>query len=265
MQGVLNLISWNVNGLRAIARKNFFPFLHHYKPDILALQEIKAEETQLGEEFNIPGYFRYLASSTQRKGYSGVAIYSRLKPLSICTLSEEKFKNEGRSLIIEYNSFFLINAYFPNSQDLGKRLGYKLEFLEHLSQKVKQIRSLSKHVIVCGDYNIAHRAIDLSHPEANVNSPGFLKEEREWMDSFLQENMIDTFRYLHPQKKEAYSWWSYRTKARQRNIGWRIDYFCVNNEAKAGIKDARILQEVLGSDHCPVQLLWQVPQKDLLS
>lgn len=260
MKEPLKLISWNVNGLRAVAKKNFFPFVEHYQPDILALQETKAEASQLQEGFDITGYYRYLACSTARKGYSGVAVYSRAQPLNVSSLDEEQFDAEGRALILEYDTFFLINAYFPNSQEAGKRLSYKTAFLEHISAKSKELKARGKHVIVCGDYNIAHKPIDLTHPEANTMSPGYLKEEREWMDLYLsRDQMVDTFRYLHPDQKEAYSWWSYRTRGRERNVGWRIDYFCVNLEAKAGIKEASILKEVLGSDHCPVQLIWSAP------
>lgn len=257
MKEPIKFISWNVNGIRAIAQKNFFPFIEHYKPDILALQETKAHESQLNEEFNVEGYYRYYASSSIKKGYSGVAVYTKIKPLSLSVLGEVRFDEEGRILILEFDKFFFINGYFPNSQKEGKRLDYKLDFLRSLKIKLNELKSLNKHIIVCGDYNIAHKPIDLSHPQANINSPGYLKEEREWMDVHLEEDkMVDTFRFMHPEAKDRYTWWSYQTRARLRNIGWRIDYFCLNQEAKKGIKAASILDQVMGSDHCPIELLW---------
>lgn len=253
----IKMISWNVNGIRAIAKKNFFPFIEEFKPDILALQETKAHENQLGEEFEIPGYQKFFASSTLKKGYSGVAIFSKIKPIKVSLLEEEIFDREGRGLIAEYDSFFLINGYFPNSQEAGKRLDYKIEFLNYIASKSQELRKTGKHVIICGDYNIAHKEIDLANPKANENSPGYLKEEREWISSFLKSHdMVDTYRFIHPEKSNSYSWWSYKTRARERNIGWRIDYFCISEEAKKGILEASILSDILGSDHAPVQLTW---------
>lgn len=253
----IKMISWNVNGIRAIAKKNFFPFIQEFQPDILALQETKAHEEQLGEEFEVDGYQKFFASSSIKKGYSGVALFSKIPPLNVSTLGEEIFDREGRGLVAEYDSFFLINAYFPNSQEGGKRLDYKLEFLNYIALKSKELRKTGKHVVVCGDYNIAHKPIDLANPKANENSPGYFEVEREWMSEFLNSfDMIDTYRFFYPEKIQAYSWWSYKTKARERNVGWRIDYFCVNKEATQGIKEALILSNVLGSDHAPVQLTW---------
>lgn len=253
----IKMISWNVNGIRAIAKKNFFPFIEEFQPDIFALQETKASREQLGSEFEIEGYHSFFASSTIKKGYSGVALFSKIPPIKINLLGKEIFDREGRGLIAEYENFFLINAYFPNSQDKGKRLDYKLEFLNYLTVKSQELKKTGKHVIICGDYNIAHKPIDLSHPKANENSPGYFIEERDWMSFFLNSlSMTDTYRFLYPEKTQAYSWWSYKTKARERNIGWRIDYFCVNQEAQKGIIEASILSEVLGSDHAPTQLIW---------
>ncbi len=247
------LISWNVNGIRALEKKGFVDIVNELEPDILALQETKAQPEQLSDNLlNLNGYRSYWHSAT-RKGYSGVAIYSRLEPLQVLYgLNNDQFDREGRVLTLEFSDFYLVNVYFPNSGHGLKRLHFKLEFNSCLLNFVKNLEE-KKSVIVCGDYNVAHKPIDLKNPESNVKNPGFTPEERAWMDAFLAHGFIDTFRKFNSEPGN-YSWWSYRFNARPRNIGWRIDYFCVGAKDDNRIKNADILKDVMGSDHCPVSL-----------
>jgi len=248
------IISWNVNGIRAAEKKGLYEWLQTESPDILCLQETKAQEEQLGEKFfKQKGYIPYFMSA-EKKGYSGVAVYTKGKPISIRNLNIEEFDNEGRTIVLEYKNFTLINCYFPNSQSEGKRLGYKTGFNEAVHSLCKTLVKEGKNIVLCGDYNVAHKAIDLTHPKANVKNPGYLPEEREWMDKFIDSGYVDTFRMFNTEP-ENYSWWSYRTNAREKNAGWRIDYFCVNKEFKKKVKSADILKHVMGSDHCPVQVV----------
>ncbi len=252
-KGVLKFISWNVNGIRAVEKKGFIKIVREFDADIIAIQETKAQPDQLSEPLkNIAGYTSFWHSS-ERKGYSSVAVYTRLSPVAIhYGLGDPEFDVEGRVLTLEYNSFFLVNIYFPNSGDKLKRIDYKLRFNNKLLAFAQTLRK-DKPVILCGDFNVAHREIDLKNPQANIHNAGFTEEERQWMDSFLDAGFIDTFRIFN-QEAEQYSWWSYRYNARARNIGWRIDYFCVDKKSENRIKDASILQDITGSDHCPVQL-----------
>lgn len=249
----LKFISWNVNGIRAVEKKGFIDLLQEFDADVIGLQETKAQPDQLSDPLkNIPGYTSYWHSA-ERKGYSGVAFYSRLKPVDVhYGIGDPEFDCEGRVITLEFDTYYLVNIYFPNAGDKLKRLDYKLRFDAKLLEFAQQLEE-KKNVILCGDFNVAHKEIDLKNPKPNVKNAGFSPEERAWMDSFVDAGFIDTFRMFN-QDPEQYSWWSYRFSARSKNIGWRIDYFCVNNGAKSNVKDASIRQEILGSDHCPVEL-----------
>jgi exodeoxyribonuclease-3 len=247
------LYSWNVNGIRAAAKKGFTEWLQTSQADLVCLQETKAHPDQLDEELTAPpGYNAYWASA-QRKGYSGVCIYSKEPPISVDLMNVERFDAEGRVLVAEFPEFTLFNCYFPNSQAEGARLDYKLDFCNTLQAAAADLVASGKHVVICGDYNVAHKAIDLENPKANEKNPGYLPEERAWMDQFIDSGFVDTFREFNTEARQ-YSWWSYRFSAREKNIGWRIDYHCVNQGFKNRLKDARIHQDIFGSDHCPVSL-----------
>jgi exodeoxyribonuclease-3 len=252
---VLKFISWNVNGIRAIEKKGFVTTLPEFDADVICLQETKAQPDQLSEELkNIPGYTSYWHSA-ERRGYSGVAFYSRIEPLAVFYgIGDPEFDCEGRVLTLEFDSYYLVNIYFPNAGEKLIRLDFKLRFNERLAAFAQELAA-KKAVILCGDFNVAHKEIDLKNPQANVKNAGFTPEERAWMDSFVAAGYVDTFRIFN-QEPGQYTWWSYRFSARAKNIGWRIDYFCVNEAAKARVKNATILKEVLGSDHCPVELLY---------
>jgi exodeoxyribonuclease-3 len=246
-------ISWNVNGIRAAAKKGLFEWFSAVRPDILSLQETKAQEEQLGSEFSdIPGYHSCYASA-ERKGYSGVACFSKERPRSVSLLESPEFDREGRGLVLEFPGFILINAYFPNSQAEGRRLSYKLEFCDMLLEKMNSLTAEGKSIVLCGDYNIAHKAIDLARPKENEGSPGYLPEERAWMDRFIAAGYADTFRMFNADGGN-YTWWSYRTRGRERNVGWRLDYHCVNEDFVGKVIRSEILSNVMGSDHCPVSL-----------
>lgn len=253
------LVSWNVNGIRAAARKGFFDWLAEASPDVLCLQETKASPDQLGPEFLEPAdgkggtYGAYWAQAA-RKGYSGVAILTKHKPRKVELLGVEEFDAEGRVLVADFGDWSLISAYFPNSQDAGARLDYKLRFCDALLGRADKLRKRGRHVVVAGDYNIAHKPIDLANPEANEGNPGYLPEERAWMDKWVAEGYADSLRHFDP-APGRYTWWTYRVKgARERNIGWRLDYHCVDEAFLPSCKAAAIHPEVLGSDHCPVSL-----------
>lgn len=253
---LMKFISWNVNGIRAVEKKGFVEQLLSFDADIVALQETKAQAEQLSTELkDIPGYRSYWHSA-ERKGYSGVAIYSRLEPLAVIVgLGDAEFDCEGRVLTLELDDCFLVNIYFPNSAEELKRLDYKLRFNDKLLAYAQTLRQ-KKAVILCGDFNVAHKEIDLKNPKANEKNAGFTPEERAWMDSFVAAGYVDTFRIFN-QEPDQYTWWSYRFSARAKNIGWRIDYFCVTSEARDQVENAAILAEVTGSDHCPVSLSWR--------
>ena len=250
----MNIFSWNVNGIRAVKKKGFFDFISQYNPDILCLQETKAHVEQLGDDLLSPkGYFSYFDSPKFKKGYSGVAIYSKKKPIDVSTVlgSDEDLDQEGRTLIAEYEDFFLLNFYFPNGQMNDQRLKYKLRFHEAVYKKVLKLKRKKKNLIICGDYNIAHNEIDIKHPKPNQNTSGFLRIERDWLDKFEKKGFVDTFRHFYPEEIK-YSWWTYMRNARQNNVGWRIDYFWVSQIEK--ITSAGIHNDVFGSDHCPVSI-----------
>ena len=247
------LVSWNVNGIRAAWDKNLAQYLTQGSPDILCLQETKAHKDQLSPDFiEPPGYHTYWASAV-KKGYSGVAVYSKEKPLSVETLQVSRFDDEGRVLVLEYPELIIYNCYFPNSQAEGARLDYKLDFCTTLKSQTDGLIAQGKNVLICGDYNIAHKPIDLENPKSNEKNPGYLPEERAWMDGFLGSGYLDTFRMFHPEPKN-YLWWSYRFSARAKNIGWRIDYNCVNKSFSTRVIEAAIHPEIIGSDHCPVSV-----------
>ncbi|AXV38442.1 MAG: exodeoxyribonuclease III [Methanobacterium sp. BRmetb2] len=248
----VRIVSWNVNGLRAVHRKGFLEWFLEDKPDILCLQEIKATEDQLPRKLrSVNGYHSYF-NSAERKGYSGVALYSTINPEIIETgMGTEKFDNEGRVQIADYDDFVLLNIYFPNGKMSDDRLKYKLDFYDAFLDYVNDLRDEGRNLVICGDLNTAHKEIDLARPKENSNISGFLPVERAWIDKFLDNGYVDTFRMFN-KEPEQYTWWSYRTRARERNVGWRLDYFFVNEEFKKKIKDSYILSDVMGSDHCPI-------------
>ena len=247
------IVSWNVNGIRAAEKKGLFHWLQTEKPDILCIQETKAQEEQLSKTFfEQTGYTPYFMSA-EKKGYSGVGIYTKEKPVSIKNLGIKEFDTEGRTLILDFESFTLINCYFPNSQMEGKRLSYKLDFCHALKDTCDSLVNEGKNILLCGDYNIAHTPLDLANPKSNEKNPGYLPEEREWMDSFTAGGYVDTFRIFNKDPGN-YTWWSYRFNARAKDIGWRLDYHCVNGNFAGKVKSSTILKEIMGSDHCPVKI-----------
>ncbi|MCB2294146.1 exodeoxyribonuclease III [Clostridium algoriphilum] len=251
----MKIYSWNVNGIRAIKNKGFIEWITVEQPEVLCIQETKIQENQISEELkNIEGYYSYF-SCAQKKGYSGVATYTKQKPISVTYgIGIEKFDNEGRILITEFENCTVFNIYFPNGQKDEDRLNYKMEFYDTLLTYCEILRKKGKKLIICGDYNTAHNQIDLKNPKANEKYSGFLPIERAWMDKFISYGYVDTFRYLH-EEEVKYSWWSYRFKAREKNVGWRLDYFFVTEDLLSDLKEASILNEVVGSDHCPVCII----------
>jgi len=248
----MKLLCWNVNGLRAIEKKGFFPWFEKESPDILCLQEIKAQPEQLSPQLrNIPGYHAFL-NPAEKKGYSGVATFSKKKPIVVKNgFGREEFDSEGRILITSFPTFTLFNIYFPNGKKNKERLQYKLDFYDEFLNYADNIKAQNKNIIVCGDFNTAHKEIDLARPKENERISGFLPVERSWIDTFIDHGYVDTFRTFHTEPNQ-YSWWDLKTGARARNVGWRIDYFFVNKEFLPKIKNAFILQHVIGSDHCPI-------------
>ena len=251
MKYKLKLISWNVNGIRACITKGFKEFFEKENADIFCIQETKCMQDQIELEFK--GYQSYW-NSAEKKGYSGTAIFTKQKPITIkYGIGIEEHDKEGRVITLEFEKFYMVNVYTPNSKRELERLDYRMiwenemrKYLLHLNEK--------KPVIMCGDLNVAHEEIDLKNPKTNRHNAGFTDEEREKMTELLNSGFTDSFRYLYPNKEEAYSWWSYMGRAREKNIGWRIDYFLVSNDIKENIKEAKIFPEIYGSDHCPVGL-----------
>ena len=248
----MKILSWNINGIRAADKKGLFDWFQQEEPDILCLQEIKAEKDQFPPHLkNTPGYHVYI-NPAQRKGYSGVATYVKTKPQSVKNgFDIETFDKEGRILITEYSSFVLFNIYFPNGKQSKERLDYKLKFYDTFLAYADNLKAEGKNIMVCGDFNTAHKPIDLARPKANETISGFLPIERAWIDTFIDHGYVDTFREFN-KEPDQYTWWSMRTRARERNVGWRIDYFYVNKEFLPNLTNAFILQEVTGSDHCPI-------------
>tara|TARA_R110002167_G_scaffold243833_8_gene449264 strand:+ start:329 stop:1090 length:762 start_codon:yes stop_codon:yes gene_type:complete len=250
----VRLVSWNVNGIRAAIKKDFFVSLSEMKTDVLCLQETKAQDDQVLEALgDLAGYHIY-TNSAVKKGYSGTAILSKIEPISVeYDLGIEEHDQEGRVIAAEYNDFILVTVYTPNSGSELKRLSYRQSWDREFHDYLKQLET-RKPVIICGDLNVAHRDIDLARPKPNYNkSAGYMQAEIDGIQQYLDSGFIDTFRLIHP-SKEKYSWWSYRAGARAKNVGWRIDYFLVSSALKDKVKDAEILNDVMGSDHCPVQL-----------
>jgi exodeoxyribonuclease-3 len=256
----MKIISWNVNGLRACVRKGFMDFFNSVEADIFCVQEIKMQPGQL--ELQLPGYYQYL-NSADKKGYSGTAVFTRIKPLSIKNdigILEHSF--EGRVITVEYESFYLVNVYTPNAQDKLARIDYRMRWEDDFREYVKGLNK-NKPVIICGDLNVAHNEIDLKNPDSNRGNAGFSDEERGKITKLLSEGFVDTFRWFYPEKEDAYTWWTYRFNARANNIGWRIDYFLASKRLMPLIEDSIIYPEILGSDHCPVGILISDSIKDL--
>ncbi|MBO4318390.1 MAG: exodeoxyribonuclease III [Mailhella sp.] len=257
----IKLSSWNVNGIRAVSKKPDWAYFLQSGADIIALQETKVSPDQLPPEDREPaGRFAYWASSTVKKGYSGTAVISKIEPVSVeIELPDPAFGGEGRIVHLEFPRFHFFNGYFPNggeelSKGVFKRVPYKMGFFRSFFDYAEKLRS-QKPVVVCGDFNISHKEIDLARPKENMLNTGFLAEERAFLDEFTAAGYADTFRLLHPDARDAYTWWSYKTRARDRNIGWRLDYFFVSGELVPNVKEANIRSDIFGSDHCPVELV----------
>lgn len=252
MRNTKRIISWNVNGIRAVHKKGMLLPLLDRNTDILCIQETKAAEDQLVKELkNIEGYYNYF-SSAEKKGYSGVCIYTKDKPDKIETgFGIKEFDSEGRILIAYYTNFILFNIYFPNGKASKERLKYKMDFYDAFLDFADKLKMKKKKIIVCGDVNTAHTEIDLARPKENEDTSGFLPEERAWIDKLVSHGYVDTFR-MFTKDSGHYSWWDYKTGARERNIGWRIDYFFISDNIKDKVKSAFIMKDVMGSDHCPV-------------
>ena len=248
----MKFISWNVNGLRACEGKGFSDIFHRMDADFFCLQETKMQAGQL--DLNYEGYHSYW-NYAEKKGYSGTAIFTRHTPVSVkLGIGVDEHDHEGRTITLEYEDFFLITAYVPNSQDELRRLDYRMRWEDDFRQYVLQLDAV-KPVIICGDMNVAHQEIDLKNPKTNRRNAGFTDEERDKMTLLLESGFTDTFRYFYPDLKEAYSWWSYRFRAREKNTGWRIDYFLVSNRLQEHLQSAAIHSDILGSDHCPVEVV----------
>ncbi|MGL4253673.1 MAG: exodeoxyribonuclease III [Fusobacteriaceae bacterium] len=251
----MKFISWNVNGIRAAVEKGFLDYFQGTDADFFSLQETKCQENQIS--LDLPGYFQYW-NSAERKGYSGTAVFTKHEPMGVTyDLGIEHHDKEGRVITLEYQDFYLVNVYTPNSGEGLKRLEYRLEWERDFREYLGKL-SEKKGVILCGDLNVAHREIDLKNPKSNTKNAGFTPEERGEMDKLLQSGFTDSFRYLYPELTGAYSWWSYRFSARKNNAGWRIDYFLVSERLRENIEGASIHSTILGSDHCPVELQLKV-------
>ena len=247
----MKLITWNVNGLRAAYKKGFEDFFNKMDADIFCIQETKMQEEQL--EFKLKTNYQYF-NSAEKKGYSGTAIFSKTKPNKVqYGIANAKYDNEGRVITLEFDQFYMVNCYTPNSQKELTRLAYRMEWEDAFREYLKNLDN-QKPIILCGDLNVAHQEIDLKNPKTNQKNAGFTKEERGKMTELLDAGFTDTFRYLYPTQENAYTWWSYMANARQKDIGWRIDYFIVSNRIKRNIKDVIIHKDIMGSDHCPVEL-----------
>lgn len=247
----MKMVSWNVNGLRACVQKGFLDFFNEINADIFCVQETKLQQGQI--DLQLDGYYQYW-NYAEKKGYSGTAIFTKTEPLSVSYgINIEEHDTEGRVITIEYNGFYFVTVYTPNSQNELKRLSYRMQWEDDFLKYLKQLES-SKPVIFCGDLNVAHNEIDLKNPKTNRNNAGFTNEERAKMTALLDSGFTDTFRYFYPDKEGVYSWWSYRFKAREKNAGWRIDYFCTSESLDDKLRDAKIHTDVFGSDHCPIEL-----------
>lgn len=248
----MKLVSWNVNGLRACITKGFDDVFKNLNADIFCIQETKMQEDQ-ADSISYDGYYKYM-NSAEKKGYSGTAIFTKLKPLNVTYgIGIEEHDKEGRIITLEYDKFFLVNCYTPNSKRELERLDYRMTWEDEI-RKYLNILNEKKSVIYCGDLNVAHNEIDIKNPKTNHFSAGFTDNEREKMTKLLDSGYIDTYRYLYPNEADRYTWWSYMRNSRQKNVGWRIDYFIVSNNLKNEIKEACIHSDIFGSDHCPIEL-----------
>ncbi len=246
----MKLISWNVNGLRACMTKGFNEFFLEEDADIFCIQETKMQEGQA--DLAKDNYYMYMSSAI-KKGYSGTLVYTKIKPLSVVYGVNGLYNDEGRVITLEYDNFYLVNVYVPNSKEGLLRLDYRMEFEDNFRAYLNSLKE-KKNVILCGDLNVAHKEIDIKNPKTNLRNPGFTVEERDKFSLLLESGFKDTFRTLYPETV-TYSWWSYRFKAREKNAGWRIDYFVVNDSFMEHVKDSKILTQIFGSDHCPVELI----------
>lgn len=254
------IVSWNVNGIRACVRKEAFnEYLASENPDILCIQETKAHHKELDDQFFNPLGYHSSWFSAQKKGYSGVATFTKEKPIAVHDgFGIEKYDSEGRVLISEYEHFFVLNVYFPNGQRDDIRLQYKLDFYNDFFNFCEELKKEGKPLIICGDYNTAHKEIDLARPKENANTSGFMKIEREWLDKIINDyDYVDTFRCFNNEPKE-YSWWSYRARARANNVGWRIDYVFISKILEKNLQSSFIQQNIMGSDHCPVGIVLEI-------
>lgn len=247
----MKLISWNVNGIRACVGKGFMDFFREVDADIFCIQESKMQAGQL--ELDMPGYYQYW-NYAEKKGYSGTAIFTKKEPVAVVNgIGIPEHDMEGRVITLEFDNFFMVTVYTPNSQNELKRLSYRMTWEDAFRSYLKSLEE-RKPVVVCGDLNVAHKEIDLKNPKTNRMNAGFTDEEREKMTALLDSGFIDTFRHFYPDEEQIYSWWSYRFKAREKNAGWRIDYFLVSGCLRDQLKDAKILTDIYGSDHCPIEL-----------
>ncbi|MCM3633784.1 exodeoxyribonuclease III [Paenibacillus camelliae] len=258
MNKEFNFVSWNVNGLRACVTKGFLEHFHRYDADFFCLQEIKLQEGQI--ELDLGSEYKQYWNYAQKKGYSGTAIFTKHEPLSVHYGIEQNEEPEGRIITLEYESFYLITVYTPNAKRDLSRLPYRLEWEERFAEYVTELNS-NKPVIICGDLNVAHLDIDVKNAKSNIGNSGFTFEERGCMTSLQQRGFVDSFRHLYPEVEDRFTWWSFMAKVRERNIGWRIDYFLVSEQLKSGIVEATIEDHVMGSDHCPVTLKLQLDEQ----
>jgi exodeoxyribonuclease-3 len=252
----IHIVSWNVNGLRSVAKKGFLSWVSCESPDILCLQETKADAEQIPDDVRyIDGYTSFFSSAKSKKGYSGVALYTKI-PLREVRLGMgvKRFDDEGRIIEADFDKFTLLNVYFPNGGGGPERLQYKLDFYDAFLAHIDDLRRRGKRVIFCGDVNTAHEEIDLARPKENEKNTGFLPEERAWIDEVVSHGYVDVFRHFHPHKADAYTYWDMKTRARERNVGWRIDYFFVGAEVLPWVTRVGIRSDIFGSDHCPIYL-----------
>ncbi|WP_181500719.1 exodeoxyribonuclease III [Methanococcus maripaludis] len=249
----MKMLSWNVNGIRACLKNGFMDFLERESPDIMCIQETKVQSGQV--QLGLDGYFQYW-NYAERKGYSGTAIFTKIKPNNVILgMENSEHNNEGRVITLEFDEYYLVNVYTPNSQRGLTRLEYRQKWDEDFLNYIKTLET-KKPVVFCGDLNVAHKEIDLKNPKTNVKNAGFTLEERNGFDNIVNSGFLDTFREFN-KEPDNYSWWSYRFNARAKNIGWRIDYFCISKSLKSNLKDAFIMPEVMGSDHCPVGIIFE--------
>ena len=252
----MKITTFNVNGIRAIVNKEGTEWIHTLDSDVLGLQEIKAKPEQVPDVLLTMEGYQTIWNSAERPGYSGTAVFYRGEPLSVSTsIGYPMFDAEGRVIRLEYPDFFLYNIYFPNGGEENRRVPEKLQFYAKLLEECNELHKAGKNIIITGDFNTAHREIDLEHPKANTKNTGFLPEERAWIDTYLEHNFVDAFRELYPDREKAYTWWTYRGGARMRNVGWRLDYYLISKPLMSRVQDVVIHDDMMGSDHCPVSLL----------